>query len=215
MALDQASNWEIQMADNLAKVKLDFHKNKSKDVENTNGNSRQADNVGASRAWIGEPIYLPDEVVLQILEYVAHDHDAQRTLASVCLLSRQWHNAGVSYLYRYPDLYGPNFDKFYNAICPSKNLHIRYSRLSKMVKVLDMSRLVHQSSRSTTARMLGRTKDSHFASSGKVPEPSFVGLVPSLRVSSSSSPISHGIASQEPGNLPASEVFRFWSASQW
>lgn len=141
------------MADNLAKVTLDFHKDKSKDVENTNATSLQAaDDAGEGREWVGEPIYLPDEVVLQIIEYIARDHDAQRTLASICLLSRQWHSAGVSYLYRYPDLYGPNFDKFYNAICPSKNLHIRYSRLSKLVKVLDMSRLVHQSSKSSTLR---------------------------------------------------------------
>lgn len=180
MALDQHSNWEIQMADNLTKVKLDFHKNKSKDAENTKDVSLQAtDNAGEGRAWIGEPIYLPDEVVLQILEYLARDHDAQRSLASVCLLSRQWHNAGVSYLYRYPDLYGPNFDKFYNAICPSKNLHIRYSRLSKLVKVLDMSRLVHQSSRSTTARMLGRTKDS--LEEFRAPQASFaVNCLPAL-----------------------------------
>lgn len=161
MALDQQCNWDIQMADNLAKVKLDYHKNKSKGGEDAPGTSQQANSDKTDDvAWTGEPIYLPDEVVLQIIEYVAHGQDAQRSLASVCLLSRQWYSAGLSYLYRYPDLYGNNFDKFFNAICPSKNLHIRYSRFSKLVRVLDMSRLVHQGSRSTTARMLGRTKES-------------------------------------------------------
>jgi hypothetical protein len=161
MALDQQCNWDIQMADNLAKVKLDFHKNKSKDSWRTGGSSQQAsDEESKGTTWIGEPIYLPDEVIIQIIEFLTHDHDAQRSLASVCLLSRQWYNVAVSYLYRYPDLYGKNFDKFFIAICPSKNLHIRYSRFSKLVKILDMSRLVHQGSRSTTARMLGRTKDS-------------------------------------------------------
>jgi hypothetical protein len=159
MALDQQGNWEIQMADNLAKVKLDFHKSKGNNVEQESETSQEASNDQEGTSWTGEPIYLPDEVVHQILEYLARGHDAQRSLAAVCLLSRQWYSAGISYLYRYPDLYGNNFDAFFLAICPSKNLHIRYSRLTKLVKVLDMSRLVHQGSRSTTARMLGRTKD--------------------------------------------------------
>lgn len=161
MALDQQGNWDIQMADNLAKVKLDFHKNKNKSkVDEDTSEQPQQTNSEAIRPWTGEPIYLPSEVVLQIIEYIAYGQDAQRSLASVCLLSRLWHSAGVPYLYRYPDLYGNNFDKFFQAICPSKNLHIRYSRYSNLVKVLDMSRLVHQGSRSTTARMLGRTKES-------------------------------------------------------
>lgn len=161
MALDQQCNWDIQMADNLAKVKLDFHKNKSEGDGSMSGLADQAsDGKSEDATWTGEPIYLPDEVVLQIIEYLAHAHDAQRSLASVCRLSRQWHSNGIPYLYRYPDLYGNNFDKFFQAICPSKNLHIRYSRFSKLVKILDMSRLVHQGSRSTTARLLGRTKDS-------------------------------------------------------
>jgi hypothetical protein len=161
MALDQQCNWDIQMADNLAKVKLDFRKDKSKDDQHASSISqRTSDDADQGTTWTGEPIYLPDEVIIQIIEYLAYDHGAQQSLASVCLLSRQWYSAGLPYLYRYPDLYGPNFDKFYLAICPSKNLHIRYSRFSKLVKVLDMSRLVHQSSKSATARLLGRTKDS-------------------------------------------------------
>jgi hypothetical protein len=180
MALDQQCNWDIQMADNLAKVKLDFHKDKSKDNQHASDISRLAnDDADEGTTWTGEPIYLPDEVVLQIIEYLAYDHGAQQSLASVCLLSRQWHSAGLPFLYRYPDLYGPNFDKFYLAICPSKNLHIRYSRLSKLVKVLDMSRLVHQSSKSTTARMLGRTKDS--LEEFRAPQASFaVNCLPAL-----------------------------------
>lgn len=181
MALDQQGNWDIMMADNLAKVKLEYGKSMDTDTHGHSlGASQESDHaVGANVVWNREPTYLPDEVVLQIIEYLAHGHDSQRSLASICLLSRQWHNAGIGYLYRYPELYGNNFDKFYNAICPSKNLHIRYSRLSKMVKVLDMSRLVHQGSRSTTARLLGRTKDS--LEEFRAPQASFaVNCLPAL-----------------------------------
>lgn len=198
MALDQQCNWDIQMADNLAKVKLDFYKNKSQDTGYASGASRRAsDDGGGGTTWTGEPIYLPDEVVLQIIDYLAYDHDAQRSLASVCLLSRQWYNAGLPYLYRYPDLYGPNFDKFYNAICPSKNLHIRYSRWSKLVKVLDMSRLVHQSSKSTTARMLGRTKDS--LEEFRAPQASFaVNCLPALAKCQSLRSLDLSLVSESP-----------------
>jgi hypothetical protein len=164
MALDQQCNWDIMMADNLAKVKLDFHarRDDTDTPQPAPGAPQESGDDGgqANAVWLGEPIYLPDEIIFQVIEFLARGHQAQSSLAAVCLLSRQWYSAAIPYLYRCPELYGNNFEKFERSICPSKNLHIRYSRFSRMVKVLDMSRLVHQASKSTTARMIGRTKES-------------------------------------------------------
>lgn len=106
------------------------------------------------------PAYLPDEIILDILGYVCRDQHAQQTLHTCCLLSHQWFEAAVPFLYARPHLYGKNFDPFVRAICPSINLHVRKSPLSELVKVLNMGNLVHQGSKSLTARLLGRTKAS-------------------------------------------------------
>jgi hypothetical protein len=127
MALDQQCNWDIMMADNLAKVKLDFHARR--DDANTPqpapGASQEsgADGGQENAVWLGEPIYLPDEIIFQVIEFLARGHQAQSSLAAVCLLSRQWYSAAIPYLYRCPELYGNNFEKFERSICPSKNLH--------------------------------------------------------------------------------------------
>lgn len=113
---------------------------------------------GITREWKGPPVHLPDEIVIQILDYVARLDYAQTSLCSCCLLSRQWYSAAVPYLYARPWISGKNFDQFYRTIVPSVNLHIRKSPLSELVKMLDMSRLVHEGSKKTTARLLGRTK---------------------------------------------------------
>lgn len=161
MALDAQRNWTVSMAENLEKVKrnargggyLQRASSKEEDVEDMPKKHRQYDNRTATA-----PVYLPDEIIIQILEYTARLNDAQSTLASCCLLSRQWYNAAVPLLYARPYLYGKNFDPFVRAICPSINLHVRKSPLSELVRTLDMASLVHQSSKSMTARLLGRTK---------------------------------------------------------
>ncbi|KAF2482054.1 hypothetical protein BDY17DRAFT_252946 [Neohortaea acidophila] len=104
-------------------------------------------------------LHLPDEIIIQIVAHVAQGPCAQQALFTSCLLSRAWYDAAVEPLYRRPQLYGPNFDPFVRAICPSINLHVRKSPLAGLVKALDMSRLVHQGSKTVTARLLGRTKD--------------------------------------------------------
>lgn len=105
-----------------------------------------------------EPAYLPDEIILEILDYVRRADGAQQSLAACCRLSHQWFNAAVPLLYARPFLYGKNFDLFVRAICPSINLHVRKSPLSELVRSLNMANLVHQGSKSMTARLLGRTK---------------------------------------------------------
>ena len=151
------------MAENLEKTKQD---KKSRQASHTQHSVDGVNSVGADDTGHHgdmstprkEPIYLPDEILVQILEYTSHASSAQKTLASCCLLSRQWYDAALPLLYRHPRLYGNNYDLFVRAICPSINLHVRKSPLSELVKVLDMGHLVHQGSRSMTARLLGRTK---------------------------------------------------------
>ncbi|KAK3674297.1 hypothetical protein LTR78_005766 [Recurvomyces mirabilis] len=159
MALDQQRNWDISMAQNLHKImRLD---DTAATTQQKDGilNSEKRNAEAGSRTWNTEPIYLPDEIILQIVEYIANFRPySQRTLASCCLLSHQWYSAAVPLLYERPVLYGNNFEPFLRAMCPSINLHIRKSVRAELVKSLNMANLVHQGSRSLTARLLGRTK---------------------------------------------------------
>ena len=102
---------------------------------------------------------LPAEILNQIFAYIAaHDHARQHTLHSCSLVSRSWYSNSISYLYDSPNIEGRNFDTFVRAICPSVNAHIRTNGLAELVRKLDMSRLVHNGSKSLTARLLGRVK---------------------------------------------------------
>lgn len=103
-------------------------------------------------------IHLPDELVLLIVEHVASTPPSQAALAACCLLSRQWYAAAVPLLYARPWLYGGNFAPFARTLCPSINLAVRHTPLAALLRRLDLSRLVHQGSKSLTARLLGRTK---------------------------------------------------------
>ncbi|TKA62667.1 hypothetical protein B0A55_10061 [Friedmanniomyces simplex] len=158
MALDQQRNWDISMAENLQQT---LHKNDtSRRSQEDDGTIQTTTDTAPS--WTAPPTYLPDEILLQILSHLAtttSPSTAQLTLASCCLLSHQWYAAALPLLYAHPRLYGQNFDPFVRAICPSINLHVRASPLAKLVKSLNMASMVHQVSRTSTARLLGRTKE--------------------------------------------------------
>ena len=166
MALDVQSNWTISMAKNFDKIMR--HGDTAESQQQLNRGKEQGENMKVNVEHVhsqhtGTPVYLPDEIILQILDYIGHNEDvkeSQYTLASCCLLSHQWYDAAIPLLYARPYIYGKNFDPFVKAICPSINLHVRKSPLSELVKVLNMGSLVHQGSRSLTARLLGRTKGS-------------------------------------------------------
>ncbi|KAL1301476.1 hypothetical protein AAFC00_005724 [Neodothiora populina] len=168
MALDAQRNWDTQMAESLSALKnrnsgggmplrsitvLELPKRKP---------SSASENGDDESSHEGEPLYLPDEILLHILDYVRLDtvQIYQPTLSSCCLLSRQWYEVAVPLLYERPRIEGKGFDPFVRAICPSINLHVRQSPLAQLVKVLDMGHLVHHGSNSKTARLLGRTKNS-------------------------------------------------------
>ena len=93
------------------------------------------------------------------MDYLRRLDNAQHSLYACTLLSRQWFQIAVPFLYEHPNLEGNVFDPFVKAICPSINLHVKDTPLARLVKVLDMGRLVHQGSKSITARLLGRVKE--------------------------------------------------------
>ena len=74
--------------------------------------------------------------------------------------TRQWYDVAIRRLYSSPFLYGASYDLFVRTICPSILPHIKRSELAGLVQVLDLSHIVHQGNKSTTARLLGRTKSS-------------------------------------------------------
>ena len=114
----------------------------------------------ASAASAASAIYLPSELLIQIVSYIPTSPSGQKTLHSCCLLSREWYAAAISKLYERPYIDGPNFEKFAATICPPVNSHLRHIELASYVKHLDLSRLVHHSSKSVNARLLGRVKNS-------------------------------------------------------
>ncbi|KAF2021922.1 hypothetical protein BU24DRAFT_417573 [Aaosphaeria arxii CBS 175.79] len=104
--------------------------------------------------------YLPDEILLEVLNYFPKGAESQGQLAKFCSVSRQWYDVGIERLYEAPFISGKAYDLFYATVCPSKNLHIKRSDLAGLVKVLDFSHLVHQGSKAQTARLLSRTQQS-------------------------------------------------------
>ncbi|KAF2200722.1 hypothetical protein GQ43DRAFT_449310 [Delitschia confertaspora ATCC 74209] len=103
-------------------------------------------------------IHLPNEILFEILDYIPRGRRSQNHLWAFCLVSRQWYHIGIARLYEEPFLIGPSYDRFVRTICPSINAHIRKSDLAGLVRILDLSHIVHQGSKSITARLLGRTK---------------------------------------------------------
>ncbi|KAL6229673.1 hypothetical protein BDW75DRAFT_224746 [Aspergillus navahoensis] len=106
------------------------------------------------------PIYLPTEIVVQILDEVAADEAArQRTLHACCLVSRQWYTCAITLLWAEPRINsGSSFTKFANTISPPIGVRKSKWNLGALVRKLDLSSLVHHSSPSLTARLLGRVK---------------------------------------------------------
>ena len=101
---------------------------------------------------------LPLEVIENILSFVPRVRASQPTLHACTLVSRVWYAAAIGRLYAYPRITGRSYDKFTKSICPSINAHIRKNGLAELVRVLDLSVLVHHGSKSLTARLLGRVK---------------------------------------------------------
>ena len=102
--------------------------------------------------------YLPPELIDLIVSSVPRGISSQATYYACTLVSRSWYHAAIAYLYRYPRFSGKQYRAFVSTICPSVNAHVRQSALAGYVRKLDMSALVHDGSKSLTARVLGRLK---------------------------------------------------------
>ncbi|XMA15046.1 hypothetical protein WAI453_007837 [Rhynchosporium graminicola] len=104
------------------------------------------------------PQYLPPEIIDIILSYIPLRPASQSTLRACTLINRSFYYASTPLLYHRPYITPSNFSLFVQTICPSKNAHIKLTPLSPLVHRLDMGALVHNSSKSLTARLLGRLK---------------------------------------------------------
>ncbi|THC91596.1 hypothetical protein EYZ11_008939 [Aspergillus tanneri] len=106
-------------------------------------------------------IYLPTEIVVQIVSFVAADGSCrQQSLHACCLVSHQWYSAAITLLYEKPQVAsGRAFKKFTDTISPPIGVRRSKLNLGSLVHRLDLSGLVHHSSNSLTARLLGRVKE--------------------------------------------------------
>ncbi|KAL2065837.1 hypothetical protein VTL71DRAFT_3507 [Oculimacula yallundae] len=105
-----------------------------------------------------EPLHLPPEIIDIILSYIPLRPASQSTLRTCTLINRSFYYASTPLLYHRPYITPSNFSLFVRTICPSKNAHVKHTPLSPLVHRLDMGALVHNSSKSLTARLLGRLK---------------------------------------------------------
>jgi len=113
-----------------------------------------------SSASVNTAIHLPSELLIQIISYIPLSPSGQKTLHSCCLLSHEWYAAAIFKLYERPYIDGRNFEKFAATVCPPLGSHVRRIELATYVKHLDLSCLIHHSSKSLNARLLGRVKNS-------------------------------------------------------
>ena len=114
--------------------------------------------LSMSRSLKSPTVPLPPEVILHILSHIPYYPSSQKILYNCCLVSRSWYSAAILRLYHTPRFTGKNYLLLVRTICPSINAHIRKSELANFVRRLDMSRLVHDGSKSLTGRLLGRVK---------------------------------------------------------
>lgn len=105
------------------------------------------------------PPFLPPEIVTQIISFLPRGRPSQAVFYACALVSRVWHTIAIPRLYEAPWIRSTNFAKFIDTVCPSINSHIKTSEFSSHIKILDMSNLVHDGSKSLTARLIGRVKE--------------------------------------------------------
>jgi len=108
-------------------------------------------------------VHLPIEVINNILAFIRLNRNRvqqRHTLWACCLVSKSWYSAAISSLYEAPLLSNKNFDKFARTICPPVNSHVRRIGLENFIHRLDMGKLAYESSKSLTARLLRRTRQS-------------------------------------------------------
>ncbi|KAK5942221.1 hypothetical protein PMZ80_006176 [Knufia obscura] len=107
--------------------------------------------------------YLPDEVLDLVISYVQQSRSpkaAQRDLWSCCLVSRDWYATAVKHLYQAPVISSRNFGEFARTLSPPVASRSRRIGLEDFVQYLDIGMLAYESKKSTTSRLISRTKSS-------------------------------------------------------
>jgi hypothetical protein len=156
MALDAQSNWNVEMSQPLRNGAQKVNPNHP--YLPTPPLTSPASSFTILSKPNAKEVHLPIEIILHILSYIPRLKNTQSTFWSCCLISRAWYSAAIPFLYERPYIGGGNFQEFVATVCPSKNAHIRKAPLAELVLRLDMSGLVHDGSKSLTARLLGRLK---------------------------------------------------------
>ncbi|KIV90701.1 hypothetical protein PV10_05329 [Exophiala mesophila] len=114
---------------------------------------------------IGDPTYhgaevvLPAEVIDSISIHVMQFDQYQSSLASCCLVNRSWYAGFIAGLYAYPIITQRNFEYFARTLSSPVTKKTKVG-LEHLVKRLDLSSIAYESSKSLTARLLGRVKNS-------------------------------------------------------
>jgi len=107
--------------------------------------------------------YLPEEVLDHILNYIRQSRSpkaTQRDLWACCLVSRDWYASAIKHLYHAPHLSSRNFGEFARTLSPPLASRSRRLGLEDFVQHLDLGMLAYESKRSTTSRLISRTKNS-------------------------------------------------------
>ena len=161
MALDVERNWTVAMAEStstiLARRRASSLSTSDKCLEPVYSYVPSM-SPARKKEDPGRAVHLPSEIVLHILSFIPIRPEYQSTLCACSLVSRDWYLAAIPLLYHSPIISSKNFKSFVNTICPSINVHVRKSELAGLVRRLDMGGLVHDGSKSLTARLLGRIK---------------------------------------------------------
>ena len=103
-------------------------------------------------------LHLPLEITTLIVSFISDDPHAQSQLHALTLVSRSFYSAAIARLYHSPQLHGHRFELFVRTVCPSINSWVKQNGLGDFTVRLDLSRLVHEGSKSITARLIGRLK---------------------------------------------------------
>ncbi|KAJ9651892.1 hypothetical protein H2198_008856 [Neophaeococcomyces mojaviensis] len=107
--------------------------------------------------------YLPPEVLELIIDHLRHRRRpiaAQKDLWACCLVAKEWYETTIKHLYDAPVLSPRNFTEFAITLSPRVASRVRRVGLEDFVQHLDMGSLAYESKKSTTARLISRTKNS-------------------------------------------------------
>lgn len=106
---------------------------------------------------------LPPEIIEIIVKHIRlhrSSRAAQRDLWSCCLIAQAWYVVAIKHLYEAPVLMPRNFTDFVRTLSPALSSRTRRIGLEDFVEHLDMGMIAYESQKSTTSRLLSRSKAS-------------------------------------------------------